>query len=104
MQITDDAKVILEKMLEEEKQNCISFFLQDAGCQKRLCMDFISVSEGSQINGLFVEMNDETASMLEEIILDAQDGNLVIASTACGCAGGCGGSCGSDCGCEGGCC
>lgn len=109
MRITDEAKVILEKMLEEEKQNCISFFLQDAGCHKRLCMDFISVSDGDQINGLFVQMDDQTAAMLQDIILDADNGNLMIASTAPagGCGGGCGGcggSCGEDCGCDGGCC
>lgn len=106
MQITDSAKVLLEQMLEEEKQNCIQFFLQDAGCHKRLCMNFISVSEGNQINGIYVEMDNETSYMLQEIILDAQDGSLMIASTAP--AGGCGSGCGgcgggSSCGCDGGC-
>lgn len=107
MQISDSAKVILENMLEEEGKNCLTFFVQGHGCHSQLCMDFIVVSEANQINGLNVEMNEETSRMLEDIILDANDGNLVIRSTApaTGC-GGCSG-CASDegCGgCDGGCC
>ena len=108
MQITDEAKTILQKMLEEEKKNGISFFTQGQGCHTKLCMDFITVSDGNQINGLYVDMSEDTARLLENIILDAQDNTLMIRSTvqASGCGGcsGCGGSCGDDCGCEGGCC
>lgn len=103
MQITDDAKAILEKMMEEEGKNALTFFTQGEGCHTRLCMDFIVVSECNQINGLNVDMSEETSRMLEQIILDAKEGNLVIQSTASGC-GGCSGGCGSDCGCDGGCC
>ena len=57
MQITDNAKAILEKMLKEENKNCLTFFTQGSGCHTRLCMDFIVVSDGNQINGLYVDMS-----------------------------------------------
>ena len=98
MQITDNAKAILEKMLKEENKNCLTFFTQGSGCNTRLCMDFIVVSDGNQINGLYVDMSEETSRMLEGIILDAKDGNLVIQSTNSNCSG-----CSNCSSCDGGC-
>ncbi|MGN1276890.1 MAG: hypothetical protein ACI4UK_07870 [Floccifex sp.] len=90
MQITDSAKIILEKLLEEEQKNCLTFFTEGSGCQTRLCMDFIVVSDGNQINGLYVDMSEETSRLLEDIVLDAKNGSLVIQSR-----GGCSGCCSS---------
>ncbi|MDD7281906.1 MAG: hypothetical protein PUH10_07980 [Erysipelotrichaceae bacterium] len=97
MKITDSAKVILEQILDQENKNCITFFTQGEGCQTRLCMDCIVVTDAMQNNGLYVDMSEETARLLEDITLDAEDGNLVITSMhSCGsscssCSGGCGG-------------
>ncbi|MDO4468171.1 MAG: hypothetical protein Q4C49_14410 [Bacillota bacterium] len=105
MQITDSAKSVIEELLAEENKNGVTFFTEGQGCQTRLVMDYIIVSDGPMINGIYVDMSEETARMLENIILDARDGKLVIRSTVqssgCGGCSGCGS--GSDCGCEGGC-
>lgn len=109
MQITDSAKTIILEMLEEEQKNGVTFFTEGQGCQTRLVMDYIAVTDGPTINGIFVDMSEETSRLLEDIILDARDGRLVIRSNApasgCGGCSGCGSDsgCGGDCGCEGGC-
>ena len=107
MQITDNAKVVLEQMMKEQNMNALTFAIQEIEGQPQLSMDLAAVSEPDMvINGLNVMMDYETFVTLQDIMIDFVDGRLVLYNTAssCGC-GGCGGDCQSDdsCGCGGGC-
>lgn len=108
MQITDNAKVVLEQMLNEEGKNAVVFMIQGEGPNTQLAMDFAMVNEPDMIiNGINVQMDYQTFVMLQDIILDFREGRLLIMNAApspCGgCGGGCGGGCSTDgdCGCGG---
>ncbi len=107
MQITPEAKLVIDSVLETRECDCISLeIVNDNGKDAiSLQVGFSSEVDASLIHvvdGVNVIATEETMSALNDIIfvLD-EDGRLSLMQPSCGCGGGCCGGDGHD---DGGCC
>lgn len=107
MIITDSAKELILKVLEEDQKNVVKIEIIKQGCHGQLYLDTIISNDYELINDVPIQINQEDKEYLENITFDTKNGNLVFTvAGGCGC-GGCGGDCeGTDEGCcsDGGCC
>ena len=106
MIITDSAKELILKVLEEDQKNVVKIEIIKQGCHGQLYLDTIISNDYELINDVPIQINNEDKEYLENITFDTKNGNLVFTvEGGCGC-GGCGSDCESDEGCcsDGGCC
>lgn len=110
MEITNEAKEIIQNILKENDFEVLSMYTDGAGCSKSLSFDLLEKKNDvtyEEINGIFIIMDEETRDWTKELIIDAKEGNLVLHNPngGCGCGDhghdhdhdeedGCGGCCG----------
>lgn len=105
MQITDGAKEVFQKVLEEKKCDALKIALSDHDGGKALNMECVTLSKDDHainINGLKIIMDEDTEEMLEHYVFDKDEtGGLKLVYKgphSCHCNCGCDG-CDDDCDC-----
>lgn len=82
MKITDNAKVFIENMMKDNKGKILRISHENSGCcgpNINLVLDDVKIEDHIQIiNGIQVVMEPDAVTVLNNIILDLNEGNLVI--------------------------
>ncbi|MFJ6414334.1 adhesin [Terribacillus saccharophilus] len=83
MKITDEARRILEEAMAQENSENIRFYFAGQGCcgpQMGISMDKPEPTDTLEIvNEIQVAMDGRVAEMAKDIVLDKQNGGLVLA-------------------------
>lgn len=90
MKITDEAKVLLSKALEEKDANGIRLRTSRSCCGTSLRFELVVVTDKDKpedINGLSVLMDEETRAWTGTVTIDAADGKLTLYDSAASCCG-----------------
>lgn len=89
MMITDSAKAYLENYLADKNKKGLVFEASGRACHTRLHISTTDEVSGSMINGLYIDMNEESAASLEAITIDMKDGHLVFVNNCASCHDSC---------------
>ncbi len=100
MNITENAKLIISKVLEENNFDSVRIFTQNSCCGRSLAFDLVNSADEDQaaemIGGLSVFLDEETKSWTGNITIDGDGERLNLidpdAEEHSGC-GGCSGGC-----------
>lgn len=95
MIITDSAKELILKVLEEDKKTVVKVEIVRKGCHGQLYLDTIISNDYELINDVPVQIADVDREYLDNIVFDVRNGNLVFTTNQSGC-GGCSG-CNDEC-------
>lgn len=96
MVISDSARDLMFKVLEEDGKNVIKVEIIKKGCHGQLYLDTIISNDYELINDVPVQISNEDKEYLEGIHFDVKDGNLVFSFPNMSCSSGCSG-CGGNC-------
>lgn len=89
MQITDTAKEVIIKALEEEKLNGLRLHTTRSCCGKSLQFELVDVGteeHGEEINGITVFMDEATREWTGTVTIDAAGGELKLINTGSCCS------------------
>lgn len=104
MKITEEAKNVLNQVLEENNADGLLVSLQETCCGKSPVFQIAVFDENDpieEIDGIKVSAGEDEKTVVEDMVIDLVNGELVVLNTVCGC----GGECSHDHeGHEGGCC
>ncbi len=81
MKITDDAKKLIEDALVSNDCDCMRVTLEKSCCGTSLSFSLEKSDPGAKpvsINGINVMMDEQAQTRAENILLDVEDGDLVI--------------------------
>lgn len=90
MKITDEAKQLLNKALDEKKADGIRMRTSRSCCGTSLRFELVTVTDQDRpedINGLSVLMDEETRTWTGTVTIDAEDGRLILHDSAASCCG-----------------
>lgn len=97
MVISDGARDLMLKVLEEDGKNVIKVEIIKQGCHGQLYLDTIISNDFELINNVPIQISDVDREYLDSIIFDVRNGSLtfrVDGEVGCGgchndCSGGC---------------
>ena len=81
MKITDEAKKILEEVLESNNCDCLKATLQKSCCGTSLAFSLSKLEDGDEptsINGISVLMEDEVEKRAQNVTITVENGELAI--------------------------
>lgn len=90
MEITNEAKVLINRELSEQGANAIRLRTSRSCCGTSLRFELVSFTNQDQpenINGLSVLMDEETRAWTGTVTIDAADGRLTLHDSAASCCG-----------------
>lgn len=91
MVITDSAKELILKVLEEDNKNVVKIEVVSSGCHGQLYLDTIISNDYELINDVPVQISEIDKEYLDNVTFDSRNGNLIFTlSNGCGGCGGCG--------------
>lgn len=88
MEITNEAKKLLEEALAEQDADGIRFHTSRSCCGTSLQLETVKITAGDEpedINGLSVLMDEETHAWTGTVTIDVENGRLSIHDTASCC-------------------
>lgn len=90
MEITNEAKVLIEEKLAAKKANAIRLRTIRSCCGASLRFELVALDQQDQpvkINGLSVLMDDETRAWIDTVTIGAANGRLTLHDSASSCCG-----------------
>lgn len=88
MNITDNAKALLQAALQQENADGIRLRTKRSCCGTSLQFELVTIPQGEPaetINSLAVLMDEETRAWTQTIVADAQGGRLTLYDSAAAC-------------------
>ena len=92
MKITEEAKKVLNQVLEENKADGLLVTLQETCCGKSPVFQIAVFDENDpkeEIDGIQVSAGEDEKAVIEDMVIDLVNGELVVLNTVCGCGDGC---------------
>lgn len=91
MVITDSAKELILKVLQEDNKNVVKIEVVSSGCHGQLFLDTIISNDFELINDVPVQISEIDKEYLDNVTFDTKGGNLIFTlNNSCGGCTGCG--------------